>query len=104
MKRQTKAQRERQQKAALRQRIRDIATGAAGCSLDDEAGWEVWNLGPEVFDRYLVALNVLFGVGEDNPNCEGDAWKELALMPCHYERLSGIDSAVEHLWSRGARA
>lgn len=89
-KRKTKAQREAEQKAALRQRVADIAIGAAGYNFDDESEFAT----AEFLERFVPALRVCFGTdGNDylwSAHCLGK-WND-------------IDSSTQALWENGVRA
>jgi hypothetical protein len=88
-KRQTKEQREIQQKSALRRRIADIATGAAGYEFDQETEWA----SAEFLSRFVCALQVLFGTEKNEY-----LWKPHCLN--YWEN---IDSATNALWEHGVR-
>ena len=90
VKRQTKAQREAAQKAALRRRVADIAIGAAGYNFDDPDEFAT----AEFLERFVCALEVAFG-NEHNQYL----WKPHCLS-----RWDNIDSSTEALWDHGVRA
>lgn len=97
MTRKTKAQREAEHKARLRQRLMDIASGAnSGCSLEGPEGWDggfFYSMGPENFFGFLRAVESEFP--------EPDKVAIYQLYQLHH--FAEIDSAVEHLWDRGIR-
>lgn len=88
-KRKTKAQREAAQKAALRQRVRDIATGAAGYEFDSDDEFAT----ADFLSRFVAALQITFG-NEQN----GFLWKPHCLGG-----WDNIDAATEQLWAHGIR-
>lgn len=90
MKRQTKAQKETEAKAALRQRIADIYAGACGESADTEDFF----LTLDPASRAITAIKKLFGE-------EGRSymWESHCL-----DRFETIDSATDFLFQNGVRA
>lgn len=93
----TKAQREEEQKAKLRQRLMDLASGAnSGCSLEGPDGAEggfFYSMGPESFFSFVRAVESEFP--------EPDKVAIYQLWQLHH--FAEIDSTVEHLWDRGIR-
>jgi len=89
-KRKTKAQRETEQKAALRQRVADIATGAAGYEFDCQGEFST----AEMLSRFIPALKVQF-----DEEGRSHLWNAGNLN--NYEN---IDSTADFLWEYGVRA
>ena len=90
-KRQTKDKEPLAQKAALRVRIRDLAIGAAGCSLgpDDEEP-----LSLEVASRLIPVLMEEFG-NEKNQHL---------FKPHNLDEYEYVDKITDFYWRNGVRA
>ena len=96
----TKAQRESDGKAKLRQRIMDIALGAnGGCDLTccEIEGNFYAAMGPEEFFGLIRAIDRVFFVSEDEDT-------ESAFAVWNLHKFATIETAVEHLWEYGVRA
>jgi len=89
-KRKTKAQREAEQKAALRQRVADIATGAAGYELDADSEFST----AEVLSRLMPALQIQFSM-------EG---RDYLWALSNLGNYNDIDSTTDFLYEHGVRA
>ena len=102
-KRRTKAQREADEKAALRQRIRDIATGAAGCEPDEESGLDlVSELGAEGMSRFLPALREVFELWSlESGEGHQRAW---LLGPHTLHNYENLDKLTDLFYEEGIRA
>lgn len=85
----TKAKREEQQKAWLRQRVSDVCRGAAGFDIDHPDEWTTC----EHLSRIVPALEVIFGI-ENNKHL----WKTHNL---HY--YNDVDSITDFLWENEVR-
>lgn len=90
MKRQSKADKEAAQKAALRQRIRDMVAGACGEDPDDDQFFMTM----EPASRLLPALEKTFG-----KDGNGYLWRSHCL-----DRYENVDSITEFLFQNGVRA
>lgn len=77
-------------KQALRQRVRDLAVGAAGYNFDD--GHEFANA--EFLSRFIPALKESFD-GE----CRSHLW-----LPSNLNQYDNIDTTTDFLFSHGVRA
>lgn len=85
-----KQKREAQQKAALRQRVSDIATGAAGYRFDDGEAFAT----ADFLSRFVPALEVQFGA-------DGNSylWSTHSLL-----NYDDVDLTTDYLWDHGVRA
>lgn len=98
MKRQTKTNRERAEKAALRQRLTDLAQGALGhCCLPDgdesrDHGGMAAEMGLDVFSRWVGAVQATFG--------SDDLALDKVWMLGEYDYISKV---TEYLFERGVR-
>lgn len=95
MKRRTKSDREGAEKAALRQRLVDLAQGALGwCELNQapDEDWLLNSMGLDDFGRFLGAVQRTFGA-------DGKKLVE-PYMVHHYDR---INTARDYLFERGVR-
>lgn len=106
-KRKTKAQiREEQEKAALWQRVYDIACGATGGYFYRDAeepigAWEiVATLDTEAFGRFVNALKLVFALDD---SVDGHH-RSFMVEPHCLHRFATIDSATEFLYTMGIRA
>jgi hypothetical protein len=99
VRRKTKEQREAAAKAALRQRIEDIALGAEGGA--GVLGPHDWFAGADCLGRLLPALKARFGLDEKGEELERIAylWSNGNL---HY--YDNVDSITEFFWNAGVRA
>lgn len=96
MKRRTKADRERAEKAALRQRLTDLAQGALGCCVlnqDPDEDWLLNSMGLDDFGRFLGAVQRALGADDNKLDA---LWM--------LENYDEIGKATEYLWERGVRA
>jgi len=97
MKRKSKEQRETAAKAALRQRIADIATGAAGYKFDGADEWA----NADFLARFVPALRVQFGLdSEGNERRDRNHFWFLSNVN-HYEN---VDTTSEFFFEHGVRA
>lgn len=97
MKRKSKEQHEAQTKAALRQRIADIATGAAGTAFDTDDEFATAGF----LSRFIPALRTQFGV--DGEGKEIGRWSFLwDLHNLHY--YDNVDTTTEFLFDNDVRA
>lgn len=103
----TKAQiREEQEKAALWQRVYDIACGATEgyfCrdAEDPIGGWEIVAVqDTEAFGRFVNALRIVFALDD---SIDGHHKAFMVEPHCLY-RFATIDSATEFLYGMGIRA
>lgn len=92
----TKADTEARERAALRQRLADLACGADGCDITVMLdNGEVYN--GEWLSRWLCAIrDVMLGGGDSDH-------AYLVGAPC-VGNFDSLDSAVEHLYTSGVRA
>lgn len=102
-KRKTKAQRETEQRAALEQRVLDIATGVVGSDAgDDEDGAEIiWAVNePEHIQRFIGALESVFGAQVEHHE------ETYSLLTRHWmiSEYKDLESTVGLLWRLGVRA
>lgn len=89
----TRARKETAKKAALRQRIADIASGARGADFD--AAEEILAL--EDLPRFLSALKERFpALKEDEQEAVTANWR--------LDEFEMLDVATDHLWDHGIRA
>jgi hypothetical protein len=95
MKRKTKEQRDTEGRAALRQRVHDIACGAAGYQFDGEEEWAT----AEFLSRFLPALKAQFGESPDPQIGRDYLWAITNLN--HY---NDIDTTADFLFEHGVRA
>ena len=86
----TKAERDEAQFVALRQRVADAATGAAGFEFDVDSEWA----NAEILSRLIPALQVIFG---------DDGNKHL-WMPGNLHHFNDVDSITNFLWDHKIRA
>jgi len=95
----TKEQREADARAALRQRIEDIAVGAAGYDFKAEGQFAT----AEFLSRFIPALQIQFGwvknEGEKNQSSNHWLWSHINLA--HYD---DIDSTTDFLFEHEVRA
>jgi hypothetical protein len=102
MKRKTKEQREAAAKAALRQRVEDIAMGAAGFDFTVEGEFATANF----LSRFMPALKVQFGYDrvpdETKPQKRESNHYLFALH--NLEHFDNIDSTADFLFENGVRA
>ena len=97
MKRKTKEQRDAAAKAALRQRIADIATGAAGAEFDHDDEWA----NADMLSRFVPALRVQFGLDAEG-NERTDRAHLWFLSNLHY--FDDVDSVTDFFFEHGVRA
>lgn len=97
MKRKTKEQREAAAKAALRQRITDIATGAAGGVFDDGDNFAT----ADFLARFVPALRVQFGL--DSEGKEVARWDHL-WFASNLDRYDNVDTTTDFLFANDVRA
>jgi len=90
-KRKTKAQRELEQKAALRQRIHDIAVGAG---VDDVVEDDYWCIDPESLCRLLIAARHIF-VTDGN---------EYLFKAYSIDKYTCLDNLTDFYYRNGVRA
>lgn len=85
---------ERLARAALRQRVRDIACGAAGANFDKEDEFATATF----LERFVPALQATF-------LCEEEGKKNAYLFETHnLSNFENIDTSTEFLWEHGVRA
>lgn len=94
-KRKTKEQHETEARAALRQRVQDIATGAAGFQFDADGEFAT----AEFLSRFIPALKVQFGTEEKAIPSNSHCW---LLSNLHY--FDNVDTATAFLYESGVRA
>lgn len=90
MKRKTKSQREIAAKAALRQRVADIASGAAGYRFDAEDEFAT----ADFLSRFVNALKDQLNTGD----------REYAFGLHCLQHFDNVDSTTDHLFECGFRA
>ena len=97
MKRKTKEQREAEQRAALRQRIADIATGAAGYEFDNGDEFAT----ADFLARFVPALRVQFGFDEKREELKkfNHLWSLINL-----QNYNDVDSTTDFFFDHGVRA
>jgi hypothetical protein len=95
----TKEQREADARAALRQRVADIAVGAAGYDFKADGEFAA----AEFLSRFIPALQVQFGVknegNEKNRSSNDYLWK-----PYNFAHFNDIDSTTDFLFAHQVRA
>jgi hypothetical protein len=97
MKRKTKEQREAEAKAALRQRVADIATGANGGLFDNDDEFATAGF----LSRFIPALRAQFGI--DSEGKAIDRWLFLwDLHNLHY--YDNVDTTTDFLFEHDVRA
>lgn len=94
-KRQTKAEREAAQKAALKQRIADIAAGVNYGPLDENDDI----MCAEPLAQFVIALRATFALELDSSERNTYPWN-INCLPY----FSSVKSTTEFLWERGFRA
>lgn len=99
VRRRTKEQREADAREALRQRVEDIAVGAAGFDFKAEGEFAT----AEFLSRFLPALKVQFGwvknEGEKNRSSNDYLWE-----PYNFEHYDNINSTTDFLFDHAVRA
>lgn len=90
-KRKTKAQREAEQKAALRQRVADIVAGAAGEDRDDDDCYVIY---VTEMSRLTAAVEARFGLEAEHP----------ALGRWNLDEWETVGSLTDLLWRFDVRA
>jgi hypothetical protein len=99
MKRKTKEQREEIARAALRQRIEDIALGAEGDEgVLDKNGWFA---GAHCLSRLIPALRARFGLDD-----EGNERTDIKYLwyPSNLDSFDNVDTITDFLYEHGVRA
>jgi len=97
MKRKTKQQRDAVAKAELRQRVADIATGAAGSAFDTDDEFATAGF----LSRFIPALRTQFGI--DGEGKEIGRWSFLwDLHNLHY--FDTVDTTTDFLFEHDVRA
>jgi len=94
MKRKTKEQREARAKATLRQRIEDIAVGAAGYDFKAEDEFAT----ADFLSRFVPALKIQFGLVADGVS------NDYLWMPSNLGNYDSIDSTTDFLFRNDVRA
>ena len=101
---------ERDEKAALYQRLWDLAVGANGGyePEDGESGIGVWStLDCESMGRFMKSVEFSFGIGSSTPKDEegNQNWGlRTAVSAMHLENWESVESLTEFLYGLGARA
>lgn len=98
LKRKTKARREEEAKAALRQRIHDIACGAAGFQFDQEGEFAT----ADFLERFVSALKAQFGFEEKSE--QGTTSNKFLFDVNILHHYDNIDSATDFLFRNDVRA
>lgn len=98
MKAKTKAQREAEDKEALRQRIEDIAVGAEG---EGGPATNDWWANAHCLSRFVPALKAQFGMDE-----KGEERKDRNCFwyPVNLYHFDNVDTTTEFFWDHGVRA
>lgn len=98
-KRQTKAQKEAAEKAALRQRVDDLWLATVGDHWENEESGEPW---PEQFIDFCEALKLAFCIRErEDEDVEGN---EYLWASWNLRRFHNPESATDQLFDHGVRA
>jgi hypothetical protein len=97
MKRKNKEQREAEAKAALRQRIADIAVGASGSEFDNGDEFAT----ADFLSRFVPALRVQFGLDAEGKE-RGD--RNYFWFPSNLGRYDNIDTTTDFFFEHGVRA
>lgn len=84
--------REEGEKAALRQRIADIASGAAGLDFDAEDEFAT----ADFLSRFIPALKTRFEAQSDK--------RDYLWYPGNLDNFDRVESTTEFLWNHGIRA
>lgn len=79
-------------KKALRQRVCDLATGAAGFKFDEEGELAT----ADFLSRFIPAIEVAFGINAENHS--------YVCKVHNLQHFNDIDSTTEYLWEEGIRA
>ncbi len=95
--RKTKAQREQEERAALRQRVDDLFAGATGEYWDEEC--EPW---PEDFMSFVRALHLAFFVRPDEDS--GEHGNEYLWGLFNLEKYRNPEAAADFLYEHDVRA
>jgi len=98
MKRKTKAQREEEAKLALRQRVHDIACGAAGFQFDQDSEFAT----ADFLERFVPALKAQFEFEEKTE--QGTTSNKYLFEVRNLHHYDNIDSTTEFLFTNQVRA
>lgn len=98
MKRKSKEQREAEAKASLRQRVADIACGAAGYQFDNGEEFA----GAEFLSRFVPALQAVFGEETDDGKVKSS--NNYLFNTLNLNHYDNIDTATDFLYEHHVRA
>jgi hypothetical protein len=99
MKRKTKEQRDTEAKAALRQRVHDIACGAAGYQFDEDDQFAT----ADFLSRFIPALKAQFGFDDTKEKAKDGLSNNYLFDVQNLDNYDNVDTTTDFLFEHGVR-